>query len=329
MSARTLGGRTVQSVGLGCMSLSWAYGTPPSEADAMALLHRALDLGHDHLDTANIYGAGHNEELIGKALARRRHEFFLATKMGIVVDGVRRGVDCSPDEIRPAIDASLRRLQTDHVDLYYLHRFDPKVPVAEMIGAMADLVTAGKIGGIGVSEWSAAHVRAAHAVHPLAAVQTEYSPWTRNPELGVLDTCRELGIAFVAFSPLARGVFAGGLRDPQTLTETDLRRRMPRFDGENWPCNLRLVDGFDRLAEEQAVTPAQLCLAWVRARGDHVHAIPGTAQLAHLEENFARRDWHIPAEVAAEIDALVNQQTVSGHRYPDAVRPTIDTEDYP
>lgn len=328
MSARKLGDRVVQSVGLGCMSLSWAYGTPPSEADAMALLHRALDLGYDHFDTANIYGAGHNEALIGKALARRRHEFFLATKMGIVVDGARRGVDCSPDAIRRAVDDSLRRLQTDHVDLYYLHRFDPKVPVADMIGAMADLVTAGKIGGIGVSEWSASHVRAAHAVHPLAAVQTEYSPWTRNPELGVLDACRELGIAFVAFSPLARGAFAGSLRDPQTLIETDLRRKMPRFDGENWPCNVRLVDGFDRLAAALAVTPAQLCLAWARGRGEYVHAIPGTANIAHLEENFARRDLVIPDDVAADIDALVNQQTVSGHRYGDAVRPTIDTEDF-
>ena len=243
--------------------------------------------------------------------------------------GARRCVFCSPAAFGGAIDDSLRRLRTDHVDLYYLHRFDPKVPIADMIGAMADLVTAGKIGGIGVSEWSAAHVRAAHAVYPLAAVQTEYSPWTRNPELGVLDACRGLGIAFVAFSPLARGVFAGGLRDPQTLTETDLRRKMPRFDREHWPRNLHLVEAFDRLAETLAVTPAQLCLAWLRGRGDHVHAIPGTAQIAHLEGNFVRRDWSLPAQIAAEIDALVHQGTVSGHRYSDAVRPSIDTEDYP
>jgi aryl-alcohol dehydrogenase-like predicted oxidoreductase len=310
------------------MSLNWAYGTPPSEEYGAELLNRALDLGYEHLDTAGIYGAGKNEELIAKALAGRRQEYFLATKMGIVADGPRRSVDCSPAAIRKAIDESLRRLQTDHVDLYYLHRFDPKVPIADMIGTMADLVAAGKIGGIGVSEWSSDHIRAAHAVHPLAAVQTEYSPWTRNPELGVLDACRELGIAFVAFSPLGRGVFAGGVQDPKALQEADLRRNMPRFSEDNWPSNLRLVEVFEQMAQELSVTPAQLCLAWLLGRGDFIHAIPGTTQIDHLAENFALRDWTIPDDVTGRIDALINQQTVSGHRYAEGVRPTIDTEDY-
>jgi aryl-alcohol dehydrogenase-like predicted oxidoreductase len=326
MTMRKLNGRLVNPVGFGCMSLSWGYGVPPSDDDGLALLHRALDLGYNHLDTANIYGLGHNETLIGKALKARRNDYFLSTKMGIIVEGSNRGIDCSPSAIKKSIDESLIRLQTDHVDLYYMHRLDIKVPIADSMGAMADLVKMGKIGSVGVSEWSAAHIREAHAVHPLAAVQTEYSLWTRNPEIAVLDACKDLGITFVAFSPVARGVLANGVRDPQTFIEKDLRRKMPRFNDENWPHNLALVDAFNAIAAEQGVTPAQLSFAWLLSRGDHIVAIPGTANISHLEENIGRWDWKIPAHVAARVDALINQNSVSGPRYSAAMQQAIDTE---
>ncbi len=326
---RSLGNRSVRPVGYGCMSLSWGYGAMPEEADAITLLHAALDLGYDHLDTANIYGLGHNETLIGKALKERRGEYFLATKTGIVIEGPSRGIDCSPDAIRRNIDASLERLQTDHVDLYYMHRFDPKVPVAEMAGAMGELIAAGKIGGYGVSEWSAAHIREAHAITPMMAVQTEYSLWSRQAEIAVLDTCRELGIAFVAFSPVARGVLANGVRDVASLNERDLRRTMPRFNAENWPTNLALVDTFNAIAAREGVTPAQLSLGWVLAQGEHIVAIPGTTSRDHLAQNIARADWAMPPELAAELDALINRHTVAGPRYGAVMQATIDTEEFP
>jgi aryl-alcohol dehydrogenase-like predicted oxidoreductase len=325
---RTIAGTALHPVGLGCMNLSWAYGTPPGHDDAVRLLGRALDLGCNHLDTARIYGAGKNEALIGEALKGRRGEFFLASKCGIVVDGPKRGVDCSPEAIDAAIDESLRLLQTDHIDLYYMHRFDPKVPIADSVGAMARAIAAGKIGAYGVSEWSAAHVREAHAVHPVGAVQTEYSLWTRNVELGVLDTCRELGIALVAFSPVARGALGGVLKDPSTLEEQDLRTKMPRFNAENWPHNLALIERFVALAGEAGLTPAQLALGWVLSRGDHVHAIPGTTNPQHLEDDIRAGSLTIPAEVLEAADALINQRTVAGHRYHEAIRPTIDTEEF-
>jgi aryl-alcohol dehydrogenase-like predicted oxidoreductase len=326
---RKLGVRSVNPVGLGCMSLSWAYGVPPSETDATALLNRALDLGYDHLDTANIYGLGHNESLLGKALKGRRHEFFLATKMGIVVDGARRGIDCSPAAIRRCVDESLARLQTDHIDLYYMHRPDKVVPIEESMGAMAELVAAGKIGQVGLSEMSAETLRRAHAVHPVAAMQTEYSLWTRNPEIAVLDACAELGTTFVAFSPVGRGALAGGVRDVEALVEKDLRRGMPRFQGENWPKNLTLIERFEALAIDASVTPAQLSLGWVLSRGEHVVAIPGTASIPHLEEDIARWDWELPAELATELDALINQQTVAGPRYGPGIQATVGTEEFP
>ncbi len=325
---RRLGTRAVGPVGLGCMSLSWGYGAIPDEADALSLLNAALDLGYDHLDTANIYGLGHNEALVGKALKARRGEYFLATKTGIVIEGQNRGIDCSPDAIRRNIDASLQRLQTDHVDLYYMHRFDPKVPVAEMAGAMGELIASGKIGGYGVSEWSAAHIREAHAVTPMLAVQTEYSLWSRQAEIAVLDTCRELGITFVAFSPVARGVLANGVRDVAALNERDLRRTMPRFNDENWPENLALVDAFNAIAAREGVTPSQLALGWVLAQGEHIVAIPGTSNPAHLAENIARAGWAMPAVLAAELDALINRHTVAGPRYAPTMQATIDTEEF-
>ncbi len=325
---RLLAGRDVEAIGLGCMSLSWAYGTPPSDEDGARLLHRALDLGYTHLDTARIYGVGHNETLIGEALAGRRGEFFLASKTGIIVDGDKRRIDCRPETIRGALEESLRLLKTDHIDLYYLHRPDFTVPIEESIGELARAVEAGKIGGIGLSEMSADTLRRAAAVHPIAAMQSEYSPWTRNPEIAVLDTCAELGTTFVAFSPVARGALAGGVRDPGALTDKDLRRSMPRFNADNWPTNLALVDAFDAIAAEQDVTPAQLSLAWVLSRGPHVVAIPGTASIPHLEENFARRDWTIPADVAARIDALFTPEAPAGSRYAPAAQAGVSTEEF-
>lgn len=327
-AARSIAGKPLNPIGLGCMSLSWGYGPRCDEEYGTRLLNRALDLGYDHLDTANIYGLGHNETLLGNALKGRRDQFFLATKMGIVVDGPSRGIDCSPEAIRRNIDGSLQRLQTDRVDLYYMHRFDPKVPIAEMVGALAELVAEGKVGSLGVSEWSAAHIREAHAVHPIAAVQTEYSLWSRNPEIAVLETCRELGIAFVAFSPVGRGVLANGVRDVASLDENDLRRGMPRFNAENWPRNLALIDQFNAIAAREGVTPAQLSLAWVLAQGEHVVTIPGTASIPHLEENIARWDWQMSAELAAELDALINRNTVAGPRYSPAMQASIDTEEF-
>ncbi len=325
---RALCGREVNPIGLGCMNLSWAYGDPPPHEDKIRLLNEALDLGYNHLDTANIYGKGANEELLKEAVMHRRSEFLLATKTGIIVDGPRRGIDCSPDAITASLDASLQRLGTDHIDLFYMHRFDPKVPIAESVGAMVRAIEAGKIGAYGVSEWSAAHVREAHAVHPIAAVQTEFSLWTRNVELGVLQATKELGIALVAFSPVARGALGGTLRDPASLGEKDLRRTHPRFSEENWPSNLELIDRFNTLAAKCEVEPAQLALAWVLAQGEHIHAIPGTTSRPHMRENLAAGGLDIPDEALAQAGALINQSTVSGHRYPEVMRATIDTEDF-
>lgn len=325
---RAINGRLTNPVGLGCMSLSWAYGGRPSEKEGIALLHRAIDIGYDHFDTARLYGLGHNETQVGIALEGRRDKVLLASKMGIFASGEKRGIDCHPDTIRSELEVSLKLLRTDHIDLYYMHRRDFTVPIEDSVGALADLVKEGKIGGIGLSEMSAETLRKAHAVHPIAAMQTEYSPWTRQAEIAVLDACRELGTTFVAFSPVARGALANGVSDPAALEENDIRRAMPRFMGDNWPRNLTLIEQFNAIAAREGVTPAQLSLAWVLSRGDHIVTIPGTGKIAHLEENIARWDWVIPASVAAEVDALINQNTVAGHRYSGAMMPTIDTEDF-
>jgi aryl-alcohol dehydrogenase-like predicted oxidoreductase len=326
---RALAGRQVHPVGLGCMNLSWAYGDPPPHADRIRLLERALDLGIDHLDTANIYGLGKNEELLGDAVMGRRADFLLASKMAITVrDDGKRGIDCSPQAIARSIDESLARLKTDRIDLYYMHRFDPAVPVAEMAGAMARLIEAGKIGGYGVSEWSATHIREAHAECPMAAVQTEYSLWTRQPEIAVLETTRELGIAFVAFSPVGRGALTGTIGAAPAFGKADIRAGMPRFDAEHWPANHALIAEFSSLANRAGVTPAQLALAWVLAQGPHVHAIPGTTSIAHLEENFAALSCDIAPGFIAEVGALVGRRSVSGPRYNAAMQASIDTEDF-
>ncbi len=325
---RTIAGRAVNPIGLGCMSLSWAYGTPPSPEDGAKLLHSALDLGYNHLDTARIYGEGKNETLIGAALKGRRSEFFLASKTGIFVEGDKRRIDCRPEMIRGAIEESLRLLQTDHIDLYYLHRRDFSTPIEDSVGELARAVAAGKIGNIGLSEMSAETLRKAHAVHPIAAMQTEYSPQTRNPEIAVLDACKELGTTFVAFSPVGRGSLCGTLRDIDALPDSDLRKTWPRFTGENWVRNLDLSDRFDAIARDAGVTSAQLALGWVLARGEHIVAIPGTANIAHLEENIARADWRPNGATVATIDALINERTVAGPRYPAGQQRVIDTEEF-
>lgn len=325
---RTIAGRPVNPIGLGCMSLSWAYNLPPSPEDGAKLLHRALDLGYNHLDTARIYGVGKNEALIGETLKGRRKEFFLASKTGIFVEGEKRRIDCRPEMIRGAIEESLRLLQTDHIDLYYLHRRDFDTPIEDSVGELARAVEAGKIGSIGLSEMSADTLRKASAVHPIAAMQTEYSPQTRNPEIAVLEACRDLGTTFVAFSPVGRGSLCGTLRDIDGLPDGDLRKTWPRFTGENWTRNLAQADAFAEIAQGVGVTPAQLALAWVLAKGEHIVAIPGTASIAHLEENIARHDWRPDATTIAQVDALINERTVAGHRYPDAQQKSIDTEEF-
>ena len=329
MKTRRIGPFEVTALGLGCMNLSHAYGTPPPEEAAQALLRGALDLGITLFDTAALYGFGANEELIGRTLGADRSKFVLASKCGLHgVDG-KRVVDGRPETLKWSCEQSLKRLRTDRIDLFYLHRWDRNVPIEDSVGALGDLVRAGKVGAIGLSEVSAATLRRAHAVHPIAAVQTEYSLWTRNPEIAVLDACRELGAAFVAFSPVARGFLAGSLRDVAVLEPKDLRRNMPRFEPANFAANLKLLDGFTAIAAELQCTPAQLALAWVLSRGEHVLAIPGTTKLAHLRENAAAADIGLSASTLARLDALINQRTVAGPRYDAAAQAGVDTEEFP
>lgn len=329
MRTRRLGPFEVSAVGLGCMSLSHAYDPRPDRETAQAVLRRALDLGATLIDTAMLYGAGANEALIGETLGERRGEFVLASKGGMAhVDG-KRVVDGRPEVIRANCEESLARLGTDVIDLYYLHRLDKQVPIEESTGALAELVCEGKIRAIGLSEVSSATLRRAHAVHPIAAVQSEYSLWTRNPEAGVLQACRELGIGFVAFSPIARGFLAGGLRDVAELASFDIRHAMPRFQGEAWQANLRLLPGFRALAQAVGCTPAQLALAWVLAQGGHVVPIPGTTRLDHLEEDLAAEAVSLDEATLRKVGELINPRTVRGPRYNAATQADIDTEEFP
>ncbi|MEW5879973.1 MAG: aldo/keto reductase [Pseudomonadota bacterium] len=328
MQTRKIGPFEVSAIGLGCMNLSHAYGTPPAPDAGARLLLRALELGVNHFDTAALYGFGANEELVGRVLGPYRERIVLASKCGMTgVDG-KRVIDGRPQTLKRTCEDSLRRLHTDVIDLYYLHRWDRKVPIEDSVGALADLVRAGKVRAIGLSEVSAATLRRAHAAHPIAALQNEYSVWTRNPEIAGLDACRALGVALVAFSPLARGFLTGTLRDATAFEEKDIRRQMPRFAPDNYAANLRLLDGFIALAREAGCTPAQLALAWLLARGDHVVPIPGTRSTAHLEENVAAAAVRLPADLVARIDALINQQTVAGARYNAATQAEIDTEEF-
>jgi aryl-alcohol dehydrogenase-like predicted oxidoreductase len=328
LPTRRVGVFEVGAIGLGCMNLSHAYGAPPPTEVAQALLIEALDLGVTLFDTAALYGFGTNEELIGRVLAPHRHRFTLASKGGLHgVDG-KRVVDGRPETLKWSCEQSLKRLRTDVIDLYYLHRWDRRVPIEESVGAMADLVRAGKVRALGLSEVSAATLRRAHAVHPIAAVQTEYSLWTRNPEIAVLDACREIGAAFVAFSPLARGYLTGTLRDVSTLEPKDLRRNMPRFEPAAYAANLKLLDGYSAVAGELGCTPGQLALAWLLAQGAHVVPIPGTRDAAHLRENVAAAHMALDAAACARIDALINRHTVTGPRYDAASQAGVDTEEF-
>ena len=328
LPTRKIGDFSVSAIGLGCMNLSHAYGTPPDEASAIALLHRALDLGVTFFDTAALYGLGNNERLLNKAIMQRRQDVTIASKCVLFADGEKRALDGSPAAIARTLEGSLQRLGTDHIDLYYLHRLDRKVPIEESVGALARAREAGKIGAIGLSEMSAATIRRARAVHPIAAVQTEYSPVVRNPEIAVLDACRDHGIAFVAFSPVARGLLAGGVRDDHYVPN-DIRRMMPRFTGANLAHNLKLVAAFDALAADAGMTPAQLALAWVLSRGDDVVPIPGTASIAHLEEDVAATDIVLAPDVAAQVEAIFAPGAIRGPRYSAAMQAQIDTETFP
>lgn len=329
---RRLGPFTVSAVGLGCMNVSHAYGPPVSAGTGAALLLRALDLGVTHFDTAALYGFGANEELVGRTLATHRSRFTLASKCGIhgvESDGVvRRVIDGRPDTLKQTCEAALRRLRTEVIDLYYLHRWDKSVPIEDSVGALADLRRAGKIRAIGLSEVSAATLRRAQAVHPIAAVQSEYSLCSRNSEIAVLDLCAATGTTFVAFSPLARGFLTGALPDVTALDAKDIRRSMPRFSADNNARNLRLLDAYRALAREAGCSPAQLALAFVLHRGGHVVVIPGTTRLAHLEENLGAGRVTLTRELAERLDALINHQTIAGERYNAATQAEIDTENF-
>lgn len=325
---RRIGPFEVSPIGLGCMNLSHAYGTPPPPRQAGELLLRALDSGVDFFDTAALYGFGANEELLGRTLAPHRSRFVLATKCGLHgVDG-KRVVDGRPQTLKWSCEQSLSRLRTDVIDLLYLHRWDRRVPIEDSVGAMADLVRQGKVRAIGLSEVSAATLARAHAVHPIAALQTEYSLWTRNPEIAVLEACGRIGAAFVAFSPLARGFLTGKLRDVTTLGEHDIRRTMPRFAAEAYASNLTLLDGFEALAAQAGCTPTQLALAWLLAQAGHVVAIPGTASATHLDENLGARDRVVEATVLARAGELIGRRTVVGPRYDVATQAGVDTEEF-
>jgi len=324
---RRVGDFSMAPIGLGCMSLSYAYGTPPAAADAQALLRRALDLGVEHFDTAALYGYGTNEELVGPVLKPHRKKVFLASKCGIFrnADGARE-INGRPDVLKRTCDDSLRRLGTEVIDLYYLHRWDKNVPVEESVGALADLLRQGKIRSIGLSEVSADTLRRAHAEHPIAAVQSEYSLWSRNPEIGVLEECRRLKVAFVAFSPLARGFLTGKLRDVSTLHAKDIRRQMPRFEPDTYAANLSLLDGYAEIAAETGCSLAQLALAWLLTRGEHVLPLIGTTRIEHLEEDLGGDDIRLSPAALARLDALINQHTVRGARYMPATQAEVDTE---
>lgn len=326
---RILAGKAINPVAMGCMNVFTVYGPALPWEDAARVFERALDLGYDHFDTARLYGAGRSEELIGERLSHRRGEFTLASKMGIFngEDG-KRWIDCRPETIRRECEISLRALRTDHIELYYMHRRDFTVPIEESVGAMAELVAEGKIGAIGLSEMSAETLRRAHATHPIAAMQSEYSPFSRNVEIALLEATRELGVALVAFSPVGRGALGGVLRDPASLAAGDLRTVLPRYQGENWARNLALIDAFDAIAAECGVTPAQLAIGWMLSRGDHVIALPGTRSLDHLAENIARPDWRPAPEVVARIDALFTPGAVAGARYSPGLQATIETEEF-
>ncbi|WP_296066092.1 aldo/keto reductase [uncultured Agrobacterium sp.] len=325
MRSRTLGNDlTVSALGLGCMGMTHAYSPTGDENSAIATLHRAVDLGVTFFDTAEVYGPYTNEILVGKGLKPYRDKVVIATKFGFKIDGSKPagqmmvGTDGRPENVRAVAEASLKRLDVDAIDLFYQHRVDPDVPIEETVGAMAELVKQGKVKHLGLSEASAETLRKAHATHPIAAIQSEYSLWTRDPEEnGVLDTCRELGIGFVPFSPLGRGALTGALKSLDGLAADDFRRGLPRFQGENFDANLALVKLLEDMAAEKGVTAGQLALAWVLAQGDFIVPIPGTTKIANLEKNVAAADVSLTRQEVENLGSLLAPSKVAGKRYPE------------
>ena len=328
MKRRKLGSLEVSALGLGCMGMSAFYGSA-DQGEAIAAIHRALELGIDFLDTAQSYGPMTNEELVGRAIKGHRDDYVIATKFARRMDAAMPGdmssvgpLDGSAEHVRNSIEGSLKRLGTEHVDLYYQHRVDPSVPIEETVGAMAELVQQGKVRHIGLSEAAPETIRRAHAVHPITAVQTEYSLWTRDPEPEVLPTCRELGIGFVPYSPLGRGFLSGRFTSPDELDEGDFRRSGPRFTGENLKANQRLAAKVGEIAEEKGITPAQLALAWVLAQGEDLVPIPGTKRRKYLEENAAAVEVELSGKDLARIEAELPPP--AGERYDEAGMATVN-----
>ncbi|MEI8633648.1 aldo/keto reductase [Vibrio sp. PP-XX7] len=332
---RKIGQLACHPIGLGCMNLSHAYGHPPDEKYSIELLNTALDMGYNMLDTAALYGFGANEQLVAKAVGHRRHDYLLASKCGMFKgpDG-KRAIDGRPQTIRKTCEDSLKRLHTDVIDLYYLHRWDKNIPIEESVLELSRLVDAGKIREIGLSEVSAQTLAKAHAVHPIAAVQSEYSLWTRNPEIAVLEQCETLNVAFVAFSPLGRGMLTGNITDPATFSDNDIRHHMPRFQAAHFSYNLARVRELKQLvADEVDISStddslASVVLAWLLSRSDHIHVIPGTTRLTHLKENWMAAQMTLSDKLLKKMDQLINQHTVSGPRYNPVTQQEVDTEEF-
>jgi len=328
MEKKNLGsqGLTASRIGLGCMGMSEFYGHR-NDHESINVLHHAIQLGVTFWDTADAYGPHLNEELVGKSLKGRREKITLATKFGIMRDTANpqlRGLNGKPEYVQSACEASLKRLDVDVIDLYYLHRKDPATPIEETVGAMAKLIEQGKIRAIGLSEVSAATLRKAHAVHPITALQTEFSIWSREPEDEILQTCKELGIAFVAYSPLGRGFLTGQIKKFEDFAADDYRRFSPRFQGENFEKNLQLVSKIEQLAHKKNCTASQLALAWVLAQGDHIFPIPGTKHIKYLEENVGALNVHLSSDELKEIDAIAPKGAAAGLRYPESMMGSIN-----